>query len=194
MYKRQGEGAFYGPKIEFSLKDCIGRIWQLGTIQVDFSMPGRLDAQYVAEDGARTVPVMLHRAVLGSFERFIGILIEHYEGAFPVWLAPKQAVVVNITDKHAAYATEVAERMQEAGFRAETDLRNEKIGFKIRELEMAKVPYVVVVGDKEMASGSVSVRARHGQDLGALSLDQFLETLEAAEGRKGRDHATVITD
>ena len=189
-----GEGAFYGPKIEFSLKDCIGRVWQLGTIQVDFSMPGRLDAQYVAEDGSRKIPVMLHRAVLGSFERFIGILIEHYEGAFPVWLAPRQAVVVNITDKQSDYARQVAAQLQEAGYRVETDLRNEKIGFKIRELEMGKVPYVVVVGDKEMESGSVSVRARHGQDLGALSLDQFLETLEAAEGRKGRDHATVITD
>ena len=189
-----GEGAFYGPKIEFSLKDCIGRVWQLGTIQVDFSMPGRLDAQYVAEDGSRKVPVMLHRAVLGSFERFIGILIEHYEGAFPVWLAPRQAVVVNITDKQSDYARQVAAQLQEAGYRVETDLRNEKIGFKIRELEMAKVPYVVVVGDKEMASGSVSVRARHGQDLGTLSLEGLLETLAAAEGRKGRDHATVITD
>ena len=185
-----GEGAFYGPKIEFSLKDCIGRVWQLGTIQVDFSMPGRLDAQYVAEDGSRKIPVMLHRAVLGSFERFIGILIEHYEGAFPVWLAPRQAVVVNITDKQSAYARQVAAQLQEAGYRVETDLRNEKIGFKIRELEMGKVPYVVVVGDKEMESGSVSVRARHGQDLGTLSLDQFLETLAVSEGRKGRDHAT----
>jgi threonyl-tRNA synthetase len=184
-----GEGAFYGPKIEFSLKDCIGRIWQLGTIQVDFSMPGRLDAQYVAEDGARKVPVMLHRAVLGSFERFIGILIEHYEGSFPVWLAPKQAVVVNITDKHAAYATEVAERLQEAGFRAETDLRNEKIGFKIRELELGKVPYVVVVGDKEMESGEVSVRARHGQDLGSLTQEALLETLAREVARKGRIEA-----
>lgn len=189
-----GEGAFYGPKIEFSLKDCIGRVWQLGTIQVDFSMPGRLDAQYVAEDGSRKIPVMLHRAVLGSFERFIGILIEHYEGAFPVWLAPRQAVVVNITDKQSDYARQVAARLQEAGFRVETDLRNEKIGFKIRELEMGKVPYVVVVGDKEMESGSVSVRARHGQDLGTLSLDELLETLAVSEGRKGRDHATVITD
>ena len=184
-----GEGAFYGPKIEFSLKDCIGRIWQLGTIQVDFSMPGRLDAQYVAEDGSRKVPVMLHRAVLGSFERFIGILIEHYEGAFPVWLAPKQAVVVNITDKHAAYATEVAERLQTAGFRAEADLRNEKIGFKIRELELAKVPYVVVVGDKEMASSEVSVRARHGQDLGSLTEDALLEMLASEVARKGRGEA-----
>ncbi|MBT7312272.1 MAG: threonine--tRNA ligase [Halieaceae bacterium] len=185
-----GEGAFYGPKIEFSLKDCIGRVWQLGTIQVDFSMPGRLDAQYVAEDGSRKIPVMLHRAVLGSFERFIGILIEHYEGAFPVWLAPRQAVVVNITDKQSDYARQVAAQLQEAGYRVETDLRNEKIGFKIRELEIGKVPYVVVVGDKEMESGSVSVRARHGQDLGTLSLDEFLETLAVSEGRKGRDHAT----
>ena len=185
-----GEGAFYGPKIEFSLKDCIGRVWQLGTIQVDFSMPGRLDAQYVAEDGSRKIPVMLHRAVLGSFERFIGILIEHYEGAFPVWLAPRQAVVVNITDKQSDYARQVAAQLQEAGYRVETDLRNEKIGFKIRELVMGKVPYVVVVGDKEMESGSVSVRARHGQDLGTLSLDEFLETLAVSEGRKGRDHAT----
>lgn len=181
-----GEGAFYGPKIEFSLKDCIGRIWQLGTVQVDFSMPGRLDAQYVAEDGARKVPVMLHRAVLGSFERFIGILIEHYEGAFPLWLAPRQAVVVNITDKHAGYAGEVAERLRAAGFRVEADLRNEKIGFKIRELELAKVPYVIVVGDKEVASETVSVRARHGRDLGSLSHQGLLQTLTDEISRKGR--------
>ena len=187
--KLPGEGAFYGPKIEFSLKDCIGRIWQLGTIQVDFSMPGRLDAQYVAEDGARKVPVMLHRAVLGSFERFIGILIEHYEGSFPVWLAPRQAVVVNITDKHAAYATDVAERLQSAGFRADTDLRNEKIGFKIRELELAKVPYVVIVGDAEMESGEVSVRARHGQDLGSFSQEGFIAVLAGEVARKGRTQA-----
>ena len=181
-----GEGAFYGPKIEFSLKDCIGRVWQLGTIQVDFSMPGRLDAQYVAEDGARKTPVMLHRAVLGSFERFIGILIEHYEGVFPLWLAPRQAVVVNITDKQAGYASEVAEGLRAAGFRVEADLRNEKVGFKIRELELAKVPYVVVVGDKEMASGSVSVRARHGRDLGSLSLEDLMQTLSEEVSRKGR--------
>ena len=181
-----GEGAFYGPKIEFSLKDCIGRVWQLGTIQVDFSMPGRLDAQYVAEDGARKTPVMLHRAVLGSFERFIGILIEHYEGVFPLWLAPRQAVVVNITDKQAGYASEVAEGLRLAGFRVEADLRNEKVGFKIRELELAKVPYVVVVGDKEMASGSVSVRARHGRDLGSLSLEDLMQTLSEEVSRKGR--------
>ena len=176
-----GEGAFYGPKIEFSLKDCIGRIWQLGTIQVDFSMPGRLDAQYVAEDGSRQVPVMLHRAVLGSFERFIGILIEHFEGEFPTWLAPTQAVVVNITDKHAGYAAEVESQLKQQGFRVRSDLRNEKIGFKIRELEMAKVPFIVVVGDKEMESGAVSVRARHGKDLGTLSLADLAERLAARQ-------------
>ena len=181
-----GEGAFYGPKIEFSLKDCIGRVWQLGTIQVDFSMPGRLDAQYVAEDGSRRVPVMLHRAVLGSFERFIGILIEHYEGAFPTWLAPRQAVVANITDKQADYARDVAAELTQAGFRVETDLRNEKIGFKIRELELGKVPYVVVVGDKEIETATVSVRARHGQDLGSMSRAALIETLERDVARRGR--------
>ena len=181
-----GEGAFYGPKIEFSLKDCIGRVWQLGTIQVDFSMPGRLDAQYVAEDGSRKIPVMLHRAVLGSFERFIGILIEHYEGDFPVWLAPRQAVVANITDKHAAYAESVAEQLRSLGLRVDTDLRNEKIGFKIRELELAKVPYVIVVGDKEMDSQTVSVRARHGEDMGSLTLPALADVLNKGVMRKGR--------
>ena len=181
-----GEGAFYGPKIEFSLKDCIGRVWQLGTIQVDFSMPGRLDAQYVAEDGSRRVPVMLHRAVLGSFERFIGILIEHYEGAFPTWLAPRQVVVANITDKHADYARDVAAELVQSGFRVETDLRNEKIGFKIRELELGKVPYVVVVGDKEIETATVSVRARHGQDLGSMSCAALIDVLEQDVGRRGR--------
>ena len=181
-----GEGAFYGPKIEFSLKDCIGRVWQLGTIQVDFSMPGRLDAQYVAEDGSRKIPVMLHRAVLGSFERFIGILIEHYEGDFPVWLAPRQAVVANITDKHAAYAESVAEQLRNLGLRVDTDLRNEKIGFKIRELELAKVPYVIVVGDKEMDSQTVSVRARHGEDMGSLTLPALADVLNIGVMRKGR--------
>ena len=181
-----GEGAFYGPKIEFSLKDCIGRVWQLGTIQVDFSMPGRLDAQYVAEDGSRQVPVMLHRAVLGSFERFIGILIEHYEGEFPTWLAPQQAVVAPITDKQAGYAEEVAKTLCSQGFRVVSDLRNEKIGFKIREHEMGKVPYILVVGDKEMASGQVSVRARHGQDLGVLSVAEVGERLEQDVQRRGR--------
>jgi threonyl-tRNA synthetase len=181
-----GEGAFYGPKIEFSLKDCIGRVWQLGTIQVDFSMPGRLDAQYVAEDGSRKTPVMLHRAVLGSFERFIGILIEHYEGEFPTWLAPQQAIVVNITDKHAEYAQSVTQTLKNNGFRVESDLRNEKIGFKIRELEIRKIPYVIVVGDKEMESGTVSVRARHGNDLGSMNLETLVNTLTAEVERRGR--------
>ena len=181
-----GEGAFYGPKIEFSLKDCIGRVWQLGTIQVDFSMPGRLDAQYVAEDGSRQVPVMLHRAVLGSFERFIGILIEHYEGEFPLWLAPQQAVVAPITDKQGAYAEQVAARLKIAGFRAGTDLRNEKIGFKIREHELAKVPLVLVVGDKEVASNTVAVRGRHGADLGSLNLTELTQLMADMADRMGR--------
>jgi threonyl-tRNA synthetase len=181
-----GEGAFYGPKIEFSLKDCIGRVWQLGTIQVDFSMPGRLDAQYVAEDGSRRVPVMLHRAVLGSFERFIGILIEHFEGEFPTWLAPQQVVIAPITDKQADYARKVTQNLVDQGFRAISDLRNEKIGFKIREHEMGKMPYILVVGDKEMESGQVSVRARHGQDLGVLPLEDFAARLRSDVGNRGR--------
>jgi threonyl-tRNA synthetase len=181
-----GEGAFYGPKIEFSLKDCIGRVWQLGTIQVDFSMPGRLDAQYVAEDGSRQVPVMLHRAVLGSFERFIGILIEHYEGEFPTWLSPQQAVIAPITDKQAAYAQECADALTKQGFRIATDLRNEKIGFKIREHEIGKLPYILVVGDKERDQGTISVRARHGQDLGSQTLDDLASRLGAEVERRGR--------
>ncbi|PIE39437.1 MAG: threonine--tRNA ligase [Gammaproteobacteria bacterium] len=181
-----GEGAFYGPKIEFSLKDCIGRVWQLGTIQVDFSMPGRLGAQYVAEDGARKVPVMLHRAILGSFERFIGILIEHYEGVFPTWLAPEQAVVLNITDKQAEYAENVAQQLKKQGFRVVSDLRNEKIGFKIREHTIGKVPYLLVVGDKEVESQTVAVRARRGEDLGVMSLDAFTQHLTDDVARRGR--------
>ncbi|PLW66681.1 threonine--tRNA ligase [Pseudohalioglobus lutimaris] len=181
-----GEGAFYGPKIEFSLKDCIGRVWQLGTIQVDFSMPGRLDAQYVAEDGSRQVPVMLHRAILGSFERFIGILIEHYEGVFPTWLAPTQAVVVNITDKQAEYAKTVEDSLKNKGFRVISDLRNEKIGFKIREHTIQKVPYILVVGDKEVESQTVAVRARRGEDLGSMDLNAFTAHLTQDVGRRGR--------
>lgn len=181
-----GEGAFYGPKIEFSLKDSIGRIWQMGTIQVDFSMPGRLGAQYVAEDGSRQVPVMLHRAILGSFERFIGILIEHFEAAFPVWLSPVQVVVMNITDKQSGYVVSVLEFLQGAGIRAVSDLRNEKIGFKIREHTIQKVPYLLVVGDKETETGTVSVRTRKGADLGSLSLDQFLEQINKAISQRGR--------
>jgi len=173
-----GEGAFYGPKIEFSLKDSIGRVWQVGTIQVDFSMPGRLDAQYVAEDGSRQVPVMLHRAVLGSFERFIGILIEHYEGQFPLWLAPQQAMVLNITDKQAPYITNIVEKLQEAGIRAVSDLRNEKIGFKIREHTLSKIPYLLVAGDKEVEQGTVTVRTRKGEDLGSFTVEALIERLK----------------
>lgn len=181
-----GEGAFYGPKIEFSLKDCIGRVWQLGTIQVDFSMPGRLDAQYVAEDGSRQVPVMLHRAVLGSFERFIGILIEHYEGDFPAWLAPTQVVVLNITDNQADYARKVEDTLKNNGFRVVSDLRNEKIGYKIREHTIQKVPYLLVVGDKEVESQSVAVRARRGEDLGSMDLDAFIAHLARDVACRGR--------
>ena len=181
-----GEGAFYGPKIEFSLKDCIGRVWQLGTIQVDFSMPGRLDAQYVAEDGSRQVPVMLHRAILGSFERFIGILIEHYEGLFPTWLAPTQAAVLNITDKQSEYAQKVEDSLKNKGFRVISDLRNEKIGFKIREHTIQKVPYLLVVGDKEVESQTVAVRARRGEDLGSMDLDAFTTHLADDVARRGR--------
>ena len=181
-----GEGAFYGPKIEFSLKDCIGRVWQLGTIQVDFSMPARLDAQYVSEDGSRQVPVMLHRAVLGSFERFIGILIEHYEGAFPSWLAPTQVVVLNITDKQSEYTQNVEDSLKNMGFRVISDLRNEKIGFKIREHTIQKVPYLLVVGDKEVETQTVAVRARRGEDLGSMDLDAFIAHLTGDVASRGR--------
>ncbi|BFM11856.1 threonine--tRNA ligase [Simiduia litorea] len=174
-----GEGAFYGPKIEFSLKDCLGRVWQCGTIQVDFSMPGRLAAQYVAEDGSRQVPVMLHRAILGSFERFIGILIENFEGAFPLWLAPEQVGILNITDNQAEYVKKVEESLKNKGFRAFSDLRNEKIGFKIREHTIQRVPYLLVVGDKEMETGKITVRNRNGEDLGAMSVDELAERLNA---------------
>jgi threonyl-tRNA synthetase len=181
-----GEGAFYGPKIEFSLKDSIGRVWQLGTMQVDFSMPGRLDAQYVAEDGTRQVPVMLHRALLGSFERFIGILIEHYEGNFPLWLAPEQAVIMNITDKQGEYAQKVEDSLKNKGFRAISDLRNEKIGFKIREHTIQRIPYLLVVGDREAETNTVAVRARNGEDLGSMDLDAFCERLNQDVARRGR--------
>ena len=173
-----GEGAFYGPKIEYTLKDAIGRQWQCGTIQVDFSMPERLDAEYVGEDGARHRPVMLHRAIVGSLERFIGILIEESAGALPVWLAPVQVAVLNITDAQAEYARSVAKTLQNQGLRVDLDLRNEKITYKIREHSMQKLPYLLVVGDKEVAAGAVAVRARGGQDLGAMSLAAFLEKLQ----------------
>ncbi len=181
-----GEGAFYGPKIEFSLKDCLDRVWQCGTIQVDFSMPGRLDAQFVNEQGDRETPVMLHRAILGSFERFIGILIEEYAGAMPLWLSPVQAVIMNITDKQADFCQEIAETLQDRGFRAKADLRNEKIGFKIREHTIQKVPYQLVVGDKEVESKTVTVRLRNGEDLGSMTIEQLAERLEAEVARKGR--------
>ena len=173
-----GEGAFYGPKIEFSLKDCIGRVWQCGTIQVDFSMPSRLDAHYIAEDGSKQVPVMLHRAILGSLERFIGILIEEYAGTLPVWLAPVQVVLMNIADRHAEYTEQIKKIILEQGFRVKIDLRNEKIGFKIREHSMQRVPYLLIIGDKELENQQVSVRTQSGKDLGGLTVPAFLEHLQ----------------
>jgi len=181
-----GEGAFYGPKIEFSLKDCMGRVQQCGTIQVDFSMPERLGAQYVAEDGNRKVPVMLHRAILGSFERFIGVLIEHYAGALPAWLSPDQVVVMNITDKQADYCEKVRKILAEKGFRVSADLRNEKIGFKIREHSIQKIPFLLVAGDRELENGEVSVRTREGNDLGIMSIDAFVSYLANDISRFGR--------
>ena len=181
-----GEGAFYGPKIEFSLKDCMGRIQQCGTIQVDFSMPERLDASYIAEDGSRQVPVMLHRAILGSFERFIGVLIEHYAGAMPTWLAPQQLVILNITDKQAPYCEKVQQILKNKGFRAVIDLRNEKIGFKIREHTLLKLPYLLVIGDKEVENGTVAVRTRSGEDLGSMSVEDFANHIAADVANYGR--------
>ena len=183
-----GEGAFYGPKIEFSLRDCLDRVWQCGTIQVDFNMPGRLDAQYVAEDGSRQVPVMLHRAILGSLERFIGILIEHYAGAFPLWLSPNQVVVMGITDNQAAYVQTVAEKLQKQGIRAIADLRNEKVGFKIREHTLQKVPYLLIVGDREVENSTVAVRTRSGEDLGGMTLTSFAEKITDEIASRGRSH------
>jgi len=180
-----GEGAFYGPKIEFSLKDCLGRIWQCGTLQLDFNLPVRLGAEYVSESNERQHPVMLHRAILGSFERFIGILIEHYEGAFPAWLAPTQAVIMNITDKQGEFALEVERALNQSGFRAKCDLRNEKIGFKIREHTLLKVPYLLVIGDREVETRSVAVRTREGLDLGSMPIEQFREMLAQAVARRG---------
>ncbi len=174
-----GEGAFYGPKIEYHLKDSIGRSWQCGTMQVDFQMPGRLGAEFVDVDNARKVPVMLHRAIVGSLERFIGILIEHYAGALPVWLSPVQAVVLTITDRQAEYAQGVTARLREAGIRAFSDLRNEKITYKIREHSLQKLPYQVIVGDKELQTGQVAVRTRTGEDLGAMPLASFIERLQS---------------
>jgi len=172
------EGAFYGPKIEFSLKDCIGRVWQCGTLQLDFSMPDRLGAEYVAEDNSRQVPVMLHRAILGSLERFIGILIENYAGAFPIWLAPEQVIVLNISRGQAEYAREVTAKLQECGIRASFDLRNEKITYKIREHSMKKLPYQIIVGDEEVRTGQVAVRNRVGEDLGKMTLQTLIDRLK----------------
>ncbi len=174
-----GEGAFYGPKIEFTLRDCIGRAWQCGTIQVDFSMPGRLDATYVAEDGSKNVPVMLHRAILGSLERFIGILIENYAGNLPFWLAPTQAVIMNITDKHSEYVGSVLEMLKNQGFRVISDLRNEKIGFKIREHTMAHIPYMLVAGDREVEANQLAVRTRSGEDLGSMDIEDIAQKFTA---------------
>jgi threonyl-tRNA synthetase len=180
-----GEGAFYGPKIEFVLKDCLGREWQCGTLQVDFSMPGRLDAQYVAEDDTRQVPVMLHRAILGSVERFIGILIEEHEGRFPLWLAPVQAVIMNITDKQADFARNMQQNLAEQGFKVELDLRNEKIGFKIREHTLQRVPYMLIIGDKELENNTVAVRTRSGEDLGSMSLDDLSSRFSSEIASRG---------
>ena len=181
-----GEGAFYGPKIEYQIKDALGRSWQCGTIQLDYVLPERLDAEYVAEDNVRKRPVMLHRAILGSFERFLGILIEHYEGSFPAWLAPAQAVIMNITDNQADFVKKVEKTLRDKGFRAIPDLRNEKIGFKIREHTIQRVPYLLVVGDKEVENNSVAVRTRDGKDLGVMNLEAFIEHLTADIARRGR--------
>ncbi|MDH3767895.1 MAG: His/Gly/Thr/Pro-type tRNA ligase C-terminal domain-containing protein, partial [Gammaproteobacteria bacterium] len=184
----EGEGAFYGPKIDFSMRDSIGRVWQLGTIQLDFSMPARLGATYVAEDSSRRVPVMLHRAILGSLERFIGVLIEHFAGSLPPWLAPVQAVVLNITDRQSAYAAELAESLKKQGFQVGIDLRNEKIGFKIREHSIQRVPYLLVVGhlEEEDADQNVAVRSRDHGDLGVMSIDKFARRLREDCARRGR--------
>ena len=191
-----GEGAFYGPKIEFSLKDCIGRVWQCGTMQVDFSMPGRLDASYVDESGERRVPVMLHRAILGSFERFVGILIEQYEGRFPAWLSPVQVAVMGITERQADYVAGAARLLQDRGFRVEADLRNEKIGLKIREWTLARANYLVVAGDREMDDGTVSVRTRGGEDLGTFALEDFAARLADEIGSRAPppDRPTPLED
>jgi threonyl-tRNA synthetase len=172
-----GEGAFYGPKIEFTLHDCLGRSWQCGTIQLDFALPDRLGATFVGEDNERHTPVMIHRAILGSLERFMGILIEEYAGYFPVWLAPNQVVVMNITDNQAEYAENLVAELKKQGFRAKADLRNEKIGFKIREHTIKRVPYLLVVGDREVEEGQVAVRTRRGEDLGKFAVADFMARL-----------------
>jgi threonyl-tRNA synthetase len=182
-----GEGAFYGPKLEFVLRDAIGRDWQCGTFQVDFVLPERLGAEYVAEDGSRKAPVMLHRAILGSFERFLAILIEHHAGKFPVWLAPTQAVVFNITERQAGYVQECADYLKNQGVRVESDLRNEKVGFKIREHTLRRVPYLLVAGDREVESHSLAVRTRSGKDLGAMPLEKVAALLASEIAGRGRN-------
>ena len=177
-----GDGAFYGPKIDFSLKDCLGRVWQCGTMQVDFSMPGRLGAQYIAEDGSKQIPVMLHRAILGSIERFIGILTEQYEGKFPVWLAPVQAVILNITDKQAKYVEKIEKMLKNQQIRVISDLRNEKIGFKIREHTLKRIPYLIVVGDREVEGNTIAVRSLGGDDLGVMQIDEFINLVNQQSG------------
>ena len=185
----EGEGAFYGPKIEYHLKDCLGRSWQCGTVQVDFQMPGRLGAEYVAEDNTRKVPVMLHRAMLGSLERWIGMLIEEYAGAFPVWLAPVQVAVAPITDAQTDYVKEVALKLHQAGIRVQTDLRSEKINYKIRELSLQKIPYIAVVGEKEVEAGMVSVRGRGNKNLGVMPLEDFIAMVQKAAAEHAADIA-----
>ena len=175
---QEGEGAFYGPKIEFVLKDCLEREWQCGTLQVDFSMPERLDAQYIDEDNSKQTPVMLHRAIVGSLERFVGILIEHHEGAYPSWLAPIQAVILNISDKQLEFATDIEKKLKKQQLRVVSDLRNEKIGFKIREHSMQRYPYILVVGDREMENNQIAVRKRGGEDLGSMSIEAFIEIIK----------------
>ena len=175
---QEGEGAFYGPKIEFALRDCLGREWQCGTVQLDFALPGRLDASYVAEDNSRRTPVMIHRAILGSIERFIGIITEEYAGFFPAWLAPVQAVVMNITDSQADYVQKVVKQLSDLGLRVKADLRNEKVGFKIREHTLRRVPYMLVCGDKEIAEGKIAVRTRKGADLGTFAVEEFAQILK----------------
>ena len=182
----EGDGAFYGPKIDFDLRDSIGRVWQLGTVQLDFSMPERLESTYIGEDGNRHTPVMLHRAILGSIERFIGILLEHHAGSLPTWLAPVQVVVLNITDNQADYVQKVRDSLIKQGFRVEMDLRNEKIGFKIREHTIKRVPYLLVVGDRESENNEVAVRTRSGQDLGSMPIETLVAGLDTEIASRGR--------
>ena len=189
-----GEGAFYGPKIEFVLEDCIGRKWTTGSVQLDFSMPTRLGAEYTSEEGEKRTPVMLHRAILGSIERFLGILIEQHAGKFPTWLSPIQVCVLNITDRQAEYSREIVKTLVESGVRCKTDLRNEKIGYKIREHTLQRVPYLLVIGDKELESRSVSVRMRDGQDLGSMTIDEFLKKIHQDVGAAGGSSIKLAGD